>query len=124
MFVVPDQLLDRGDEDLAERERHALAQLIRIRHRIGQELRRHAALAGRNGVVIGNLRHVELLVQPALKAEGLHVRGVGRRGAERGLLQEAPRRGGRYLRVRHADLHREGLGRRRAVADRDAARAG
>ncbi len=106
-ILVPDQLLERRYEDLAERERDSLAQLIRISHGVGQEMRRHPALAGCNGVVIGNLRQVELLRQPALEAERLHVGGVARRGAESGLFEEPPRGSGRDLRVRHADLHRQ-----------------
>src|SRR5208283_1178269 len=85
---------------------------------------RHPTLIGRDGVVVGYLRHVELLVQPGLVSQRLEIGGIGRRGTEGRLFQEAPRGRGGDLRVRYADLYSEWLRRDKTVAHRDTARAG
>ena len=97
--VVPDDLIQRSDEDLAESKGHLLPQLVRIHHGVGQKHHRHSALASGVRVVVRNLPHSELLVEPRLEADGLNMRRVGRCGPESRLLQEAPRRRSGDLRV-------------------------
>jgi len=63
--LVPDEGIDRGDQDLAEGEGYALPQLIGLIDCVSQEAGGKAALAAGDVGVSGGLRLTILLRQPA-----------------------------------------------------------
>ena len=122
--AVPDELVDGGNEDLAEGEGDALAKLIRIGDSVGEEVGRHASLVAGDDVVIGDGRHGELIGDPLLEAEGLDGGGVGGRGTEGTLFKETSRGSGGDLRIGDANHNRKRSGGDGAVGDDDRAGAG
>jgi hypothetical protein len=117
------------DEDLRQRKRHALAQLVRGADGVAQPgvdaqaavvgVRQQAAQGVEPGLMAGG-RHGQLRVDPGLRAQGHDLGDVSARGAEAGLVEQPHRFTRGQVRgdaLAHADLQRAPGAAAAAVAD-------